>query len=97
MSSLRLLGLATVVAAQGACAEPASDARDALVRNVVATAELPLVRTRPALVAGKWARMSQNLFAFYRGTLPLYLKDARDGSMRDSFSVALGKSGAPTR
>ena len=62
------------------CAEPASDPRDATLRSVFARADQSLLRSRPSLVAGRYARMARGAYDFYRGSLPLFLHDWRDGA-----------------
>lgn len=47
----------------------------------MAEADELLIRHRPALAAGKYERMSGDLYAFYRGTVPLYRRDVADPSM----------------
>ncbi|MFO0611448.1 MAG: DUF2252 family protein [Polyangiaceae bacterium] len=71
----------------GACAEP-KDPRAAVVIDVLAKADEPLIRARPALVASKYTAMRASAFAFYRGSFPLYLRDARVGDAgRTRFDV----------
>lgn len=57
------------------CAEPASDPRDATLRSVFARADQSLLRSRPSLVAGRYARMARGAYDFDRGSLPLFLHD----------------------
>lgn len=76
-----LRGLASVAfatAALGGCGGEL-DSRGAEIASVTAQADMALIRTRPALVAGKYARMADDPYAFFRGTLPLYLHDWRSG------------------
>lgn len=47
--------------------------------SVLARADEPLIRSRPQLVATKYAAMRSSAFAFYRGSFPLFLRDARVG------------------
>lgn len=72
---------ALLLSLASACASPAESARSTIAIEAIARADLPLVRTRPLLVAGKWARMARDPYAFYRGTVPLFLRDARDASL----------------
>jgi uncharacterized protein (DUF2252 family) len=61
------------------CAEGlAADARSEFVVSTLARADQVFARTRPALLAGKYARMAQRPYDFYRGTFPLFLADVRD-------------------
>lgn len=85
------LALATAASSAG-CSEPPEDPREAAVVSAIADADMPLIRSRPALVAGKYERMARSLYDFYRGTFPLYLRDARESSLPVSssrFSVSL--------
>src|SRR5262249_54205282 len=59
------------------CGESAP-AREAIVVSTIARADMPLVRTRPQLVEGKYRLMASSLYAFYRGSFALYLRDAAD-------------------
>jgi uncharacterized protein (DUF2252 family) len=56
------------------------DARDATLRSVLARSDESLARTRPALLAGRYARMAASPVAFYRGQVALFLSDWRDPS-----------------
>lgn len=89
VSSLRggpSLALALVVAT-AACSPPA-DPRAGVVTSVLAKADEPLIRARPALVAAKYGAMRASAFAFYRGSFPLFLRDARvGGAGHTRFSV----------
>ncbi|MEZ4314618.1 MAG: DUF2252 family protein [Polyangiaceae bacterium] len=69
------VGAALVAAGCGPAVE---DARTAEIASVMVRADLPLLRTRPSLVAGKYARMAADPYAFFRGTVPLYLHDFRN-------------------
>lgn len=58
------------------CGSPTLDeARKAEIANVITTADEPLLRTRPNLVAGKYARMAASPYDFFRGTVPLSWHD----------------------
>jgi uncharacterized protein (DUF2252 family) len=48
------------------------------VASVLSRADQAFARARPRLVAGKYARMAARSYDFYRGSLPLFLADARD-------------------
>jgi uncharacterized protein (DUF2252 family) len=72
------------------CGDGALDARTAEIASVIARADMPLLRTRPALMAGKYAKMAADPYAFFRGTVPLYLHDFRndrDGLGRSAFAT----------
>ena len=74
------------------CAEPPADPRDATLLGVFVRADLPLLRARPALVAGRYARMARGAYDFYRGSLPLFAHDWRDGAQdlsRSRFTLDL--------
>ncbi|MBK8253992.1 MAG: DUF2252 family protein [Polyangiaceae bacterium] len=51
------------------------DVRKAEIASVLRSADLPLAHERPDLVAGKYSLMADSPYAFFRGTLPLYLYD----------------------
>ena len=88
----RLVALAaSLAAAVGGCG--ADDSREAEIASTLARADEALIRSRPALVAGKYERMRQDEYAFFRGTLPLWLHDWRLGTARLSASVF--SSGGP--
>lgn len=58
------------------CGPPTPDeSRKAEIANVIASADEPLLRTRPNLVAGKYARMAAHPYDFFRGTVPLSWHD----------------------
>ena len=59
----------------------ANDARKAEIASVMARADEPLIRARPRLVAGKYARMAASAYDFYRGSVPLALHDFRDNRL----------------
>ena len=69
------------------CSERADDARKAELASVFSRADQPLIRARPALVAGKYARMASSPFDFFRGSLPLYVHDTRRGGSFAGFAV----------
>lgn len=75
--------LALMLCAQG-CTDASPD-REAVVVDALVTADLPLIRARPLLTAGKYRRMASSLYAFYRGSFALYLTDATD--VRTQLSV----------
>lgn len=75
----RMRRLLLVLAVAG-CGDRADD-RDGVVVGALVRADLPLLRSRPALVAGKYRAMASDLFSFHRGALPIYLADARDAAL----------------
>lgn len=57
---------------------------------MLARADMPLIRTRPELVAGKCAVMAEDAYSFFRGTVPLALHDwqaNRDGAAESAFGA----------
>jgi uncharacterized protein (DUF2252 family) len=54
--------------------------RAAQIASVLAASDEPLIRARPALAAGKYARMASSPYAFFRGSVPLARVDARSGT-----------------
>ncbi|MEZ4410555.1 MAG: DUF2252 family protein [Polyangiales bacterium] len=62
------------------CAEVGDDPREATVTSVLARADLAWIRARPALEAGRLARMAASPYDFYRGSVALFLHDWRDGA-----------------
>lgn len=79
LTAAATLGVVVAGAAAGCDPSPA-DAREAQIVAVLAAADEPYVRARPALSAGKYARMAGGVFAFYRGTVPVFRSDMRTGS-----------------
>ena len=73
------LGAAVVLAVVAACGDAEPSRRDRLV-EALRDADGAGLRGRPGLVAGKYARMRDDLYSFYRGTMPLWLRDASDGA-----------------
>src|SRR5262249_47477993 len=71
--------LAGVSAASFGCG-PDLDPREAEIATVFAEADAPLIRSRPTLVAGKYRRMSEDPFSFYRGSVPLFEHDFEAGA-----------------
>jgi hypothetical protein len=84
----RFLSL-VVVACALACAT--RDDRGAVVTDTFVRTDEVGLRYRGSLYAGKYHRMESTLFDFYRGALPLFLRDATDPSTavgRSAFSLA---------
>jgi len=70
-----------------ACAAPL-DARQAAIVGAMARADGPLIRSRPALCAGKYARMArldvvggEGSFDYYRGATPVFRADITDARL----------------
>ncbi len=63
-----------------ACDDSGPDAREDEIAAVLADADEPVIRARPALAAGKYALMASAPLDFMRGSLPLYRHDAREGT-----------------
>lgn len=85
----RLRGCAIAVGLLLACAGPGDD-RDALLRSTFTRTDASLLAQRPSLMAGRYALMTTSPVTFYRGSLPLFLRDWRDGAMdlsRSAFAV----------
>jgi uncharacterized protein (DUF2252 family) len=76
----RFLALAALTTALG-CAEASENAREAVITNALVGADLAVIRARPGLVAGRYARMATAPYEFYRGSLAVFLRDWRDGAM----------------
>lgn len=55
-----------------------SESRLATIVDVLTTADAELLRERPRLVAGKYDLMATDAFAFFRGSLALFLHDWQD-------------------
>jgi uncharacterized protein (DUF2252 family) len=72
----RRAALVTLSALALACAP--ADARHAVVVNTLVEADLTLLRARPASMAGKYRRMALDASSFYRGSYPLFVRDALD-------------------
>jgi uncharacterized protein (DUF2252 family) len=66
--------------ALGACGSEARDPRESEIVSTMARADESLIRTRPRLVEGKYARMARGPYDFFRGTVPLFRHDSRAGT-----------------
>ncbi len=73
-----------LLASAFACAEADDDLRTAYIATTLAEAEITLLRTRPALMEGKFARMARGLYDFYRGTVPVFAADFANGELSAS-------------
>lgn len=63
---------------------PQGDARQATVVQVLTRADEVMLRSRPELSAGKYARMAAGPFDFYRGSLALFRADWEAGRTSQS-------------
>ncbi|MFO0590768.1 MAG: DUF2252 family protein [Polyangiaceae bacterium] len=84
-----LMAAALLGAGATGCTEGEGD-RTGEIASVMARADMPLLRTRPELVAGKYALMASDPYSFYRGSVPIYLHDYRldrDGAWTTPFMV----------
>lgn len=84
MQRRRWIALVSSVALHGelACEPTESDPRTARLVSTLHRADYPSLRARPSLVARKFARMRESRFAFYRGTYPVFTRDAMEGDPR---------------
>lgn len=57
---------------------PGDDSREARIVEALTRADEPLLRSRPALVAGKYARMASDGVSFMRGSVALAVRDWLD-------------------
>jgi uncharacterized protein (DUF2252 family) len=80
---LLLSGLAAL---QPACAPDLSE-RARTIAAAMSAADAVALRDRPSLVAGKYNHMARGLYNFYRGAVPLYRVDFRDGRLPASRTV----------
>ncbi len=74
--ALALIASAAIVS----CGGRPEDAREAQITAVIAAADESAIRTRPRLVEGKYTRMAEGVFDFYRGSLPIFRHDMRSGA-----------------
>lgn len=63
-----------------------SDGRAAYVVNTIVRSDLVLLRNRPSLTADKYERMALSPYNFFRGTFPLFLRDALDPAQPTSWT-----------
>jgi uncharacterized protein (DUF2252 family) len=92
LSSALALGVA-------GCGGGLDDPRAALIASALTRADAASIRARPALVAGKYALMAGDAYAFYRGTLPVFRRDwetGENGVSTSAFSLqAAPRDGLP--
>lgn len=55
------------------------DPRARAIAAAMTSADAVAIRDRPLLVAGKYNQMARDLYSFYRGAVPVYRVDFRDG------------------
>lgn len=67
-----------------ACALVNDDAREGEIVAAVTRADEPLLRTRPALCAGKYVHMTSDAYTYFRGSLAVYKSDWRRGLLSPS-------------
>jgi uncharacterized protein (DUF2252 family) len=79
--------LFAIVPAIAACGGGLDDPRAAEIASVLARADASMIRARPALVAGKYTRMAEDAYSFYRGTLAVYRHDWETGATGISASA----------
>ncbi len=60
--------------------------RGAQITSLLAQADEPFLRGRPALAAGKYVRMAASPYDYFRGSVPVYRADARTGTQPVSVS-----------
>ena len=70
--AISLLALPLLLAA---CGGEDAPARQRYLADVLVQADEPLIRSRPQHVAGKFAEMGRRLYAYYRGTVPVFIRD----------------------
>ena len=71
-----------------ACAAP-DVGREAVLREALIAADLPLLQNRAALIDGKYRRMASSPYGYFRGSVPVYMRDWRAGELaRDSARIA---------
>jgi uncharacterized protein (DUF2252 family) len=77
---MRRAGMALVwLWAVASCADEPADARQARVLGSIAAFDESMIRARPALAAGKYAKMAGNPFDYHRGAVPVFRTDMRSG------------------
>lgn len=69
-----------LAAGLAACQEAQGPSRQDRIVTTILAADAALLAERPGLVAGKYARMRDDLYSYYRGTMALWLRDAVEGA-----------------
>ncbi|MFT3836944.1 MAG: DUF2252 family protein [Myxococcaceae bacterium] len=77
----RTTRLSMLIALLAGCAS--SDRQDEVI-SALTRADEPLLVTRPALVAGKYALMASDTYSYYRGTLAVFRHDWESGHLSKS-------------
>lgn len=81
--------VALIVALSGTCScERGTDARASQLVSTLVRADYAAFRSRPALMAAKLRRMRDGLYDYYRGTYPVFVRDALEGDPRASTRFA---------
>ncbi len=82
------LGLALAFCAVSAlsCESAPSSSRSAWLISSIVRADYPSLRTRPSLMRTKFALMRDSLYDYYRGTYPIFVRDALEGDPRAGFT-----------
>ncbi|MFO0559512.1 MAG: DUF2252 family protein [Polyangiales bacterium] len=81
--------VALVVALSGTCGcERSTDSRSAQVVSTIVRADYASFRARPSLMAAKLRRMRDGAYDYYRGTYPVFVRDALEGDPRAQTSFA---------
>ncbi len=81
MSRLRSFALVCLAAPViGGCGGGLDDARASEIVAALVEADEAVIRSRPALVAGKYALMASDPYSYYRGSLPVYRRDWMRGA-----------------
>ena len=62
----------------GACASSEVSPREATVASAMTRADHALIDARPVLVAGKYARMTEDVIGYYRGSVPVFAHDFKE-------------------
>ncbi|MEM9187946.1 MAG: DUF2252 family protein [Myxococcota bacterium] len=62
-----------------ACSAP-DDPRTPFIAESFVEADYALFQSRPDLVEGKYVRMADSLYAYYRGNMPVFTRDATRGA-----------------
>lgn len=81
--------VALIVVLSGTCScERGTDARASQLVSTLVRADYAAFRSRPTLVAAKLRRMRDGLYDYYRGTYPVFVRDALEGDPRASTQFA---------
>ncbi|HJL15971.1 MAG TPA: DUF2252 family protein [Sandaracinaceae bacterium LLY-WYZ-13_1] len=64
----------------------ADDPREATVVEAIRETDELFIRSRPRLAHGKYVRMARSLYAFYRGSVPLFRSDVADPTLEVGYT-----------